>query len=85
MSAARTGALLAAAVLCHAYGPAVQLCSAVVVGAAMGYSGYRKGSLSASGGVFLMITHDIPLFPALPPSGSGTSGLAPVVLHLRMV
>ena len=64
MSAARTAALLAAAVLCHAYGPAVQIGSAVVVGAAMGYSGHRKGSLSASGGTlhlclsgFLSLAH----------------------------
>ena len=52
MSAVRTAVLLAAAVLCHAYGPAVQIGSAIIVGGAIGYSGYRKGSLSASGDQF---------------------------------
>ena len=49
LAAARTSALLGAAVLCHAYGPALQIGSAIFVGAALGFSGYRKGSLSASG------------------------------------
>lgn len=49
LGALRTAALLGAAVLCHMHGPALQIGSAIVVGAALGSSGYRKGSLSASG------------------------------------
>ncbi len=49
LGALRTAALLGAAVLCHMHGPALQVGSAIFVGAALGFSGYRKGSLSASG------------------------------------
>ena len=55
LGALRTAVLLGAAVLCHMHGPALQVGSAIFVGAALGLSGYRKGSLSASGAPFLSL------------------------------
>ena len=41
--------LSSAAIFSHACGPAVQLISSATVGAVLGYSGLKKGSLSKSG------------------------------------
>ena len=49
LSVIKVVALSSAAVFSHACGPAVQLASSAAVGAVLGYSGLRKGSLSKSG------------------------------------
>ena len=49
LSVVKLVALSSAAIFSHACGPAVQLASSAAVGAVLGYSGLRKGSLSKSG------------------------------------
>ena len=61
MSVARLLALSYLAIASHACGPAVQLASSAAVGAFLGYSGLRKGSLSRSGKpIFLEAPHAHP-------------------------
>ena len=51
ISIARLSAVLAAAIYAHSCGPVLQIISSVGAGTALGFLGYRKGSLSASGAV----------------------------------
>ena len=47
--------LSSAAIFSNACGPAVQLTSSAAVGAVLGYTGLRKGSLSKSGAAFAQL------------------------------
>lgn len=57
ISVARLLALSCLAIASHACGPAVQLASSAAVGAFLGYSGLRKGSLSRSGKPLFLKPH----------------------------